>query len=177
MNLREAAWFIKVTQLQMPLFPFFFFFFFFNMQVSIIFVLWFLVTLFPLKIHTDAQVWSMHFSVYIYQSLKSSLLTNYIAHKSFCPLAMSIQGYKCIPSSQSIALKCHLTQKICPVHGGIPHSIYFLWLRWLSTREVFVQNLGGGCWWLLVIFLHQVVSDPIFKVYDKLKKKKIQSIW
>ena len=65
------------------------------------------------------------------------------------------------------ALQCHLTQNIRPVHGGIPCSIYFLWLRWFSPREVFVQSLRSGVWWPLVIFLHEAVSDSIFKVYDK----------
>lgn len=83
-----------------------FFFFFLNMQVVIFIFLWFLLTLYYLwkyiLIPRYTQIQSMYFSVYIYQSLKSSLLTNYIAYKSFFQLAMSIQGCKRIPTSQSI---------------------------------------------------------------------------
>jgi len=35
-----------------------------------------------------------------------------------------------------------------PVHGGLPHNIYFLWLRWLSIRDVFVKS---GRWRLVAV--------------------------
>ena len=51
--------------------------------------------------------------------------------------------------------------------GGMPHSIYVLWLRRFITRDISIKHLGIGGWQLLIIVLPQAVSDPISKVYNR----------
>ena len=78
-----------------------------------------------------------------------------------------VKGPKCTPTiAVHRHLKCPWNQKTPLVPGGIPPSIYILWLRWLSTQGVLIKSLGGrGCWLLLTVL--QAVSDPVSKVYDK----------
>ena len=79
----------------------------------------------------------------------------------------NIYGCKCIPHSHSIEAQSIFEPADPSVHGGMPHSIYVLWFRWLSSRNAFVKSLEGGGLWLLIIVLLQAVSDPISKVYDR----------
>ena len=58
----------------------------------------------------------------------------------------NVYGCKCIPHSHSIDAQSVLEPADPSVHGGMPHSIYVLWLRWLSSRNALVKSLeGGGC--------------------------------
>ena len=59
-----------------------------------------------------------------------------------------IHGCKCIPHSHSIEAQSVLESADPPVLGGMPQSIYVLWLRWFSTRcfcQVWEVEAGGCC--------------------------------
>ena len=67
-----------------------------------------------------------------------------------------------------------LNQQILLVCGRIPHSIYFLWLRWLSTMDVFVKS--GR--WRLVAVAHcsppSCVRSHIHSIWQALGSRKIR---
>ena len=110
--------------------------------LSVLLTLWYFV-----KIHLAAHLWSMRLCIYT-MLLKVSKIAQWSSHFLH---KQQIQGFRCLHLHTPPRLTVSLAPADPPGHGGIPCNIYVLWLRWLSTRDVFVKSLGGGGWWLVAV--------------------------
>lgn len=92
----------------------------------------------------------LHFSTFFMKILLWMYIMLLSVSFSICSIKVILStgththGCKCIPPSQSIEAHSALQTSRSSRAWRTPRGISLLWLRWLSTSDIFVQRLGGG---------------------------------